>query len=440
MLATLLVAVIVAAVVSSRRPDVLSGAVVFGLALIPLSGLPFYGASHPSVIAAALAVVLGLAGVAPRGRTPFNAMDAAVVVLGCGMTASVVLGNQAPTMLLATTALWFGPYLLGRSMGARDPVKLAQLMATAGALILPFVVYEWSTGTNVLREVFTYTQDVSTDELVRLGQGRTVASQGQPILLSILLASAATAGFAIWLSNRLRWRSPWVFVVVLSIAGMASTLSRTGWLVLALGCGILCAGYLARANPRQAAALTAILAVASLAIVALPSTRAITLGEPDTDSAEIELSSQYRRDLVKQALEPGFLPSWGTTAAPVGPGGVQSIDNAYVLVAWQWGLLSLVGFALLIPAAAWKAWRARRHPMVLLWPAMSLAFLAALFGVALFGQMQVFAWLTLGAAAGVSTTSRRRTQRVGSSPSATLLPSSPLPMRRRPSDRPPGVL
>jgi hypothetical protein len=257
--------------------------------------------------------------------------------------------------------------------------------------------------------VFGYAIDVSAgsgvDETLLVGL-RVQGAFSHPILFAMFLAVAATSALTLWLTRPedagLRAHR-WLALGVLLVGLQVLTVSRTGWLMLAVAAAGLLAftplTILSRKN--IAAPVAAVLAV--VMALALPTTRSLLLGTGGSaaDQVAIARSTAYRTELRERIFRPGYLTDFGRSQTLIGPGRVKSIDNTYLVVGWYRGKLVLLGFVIMAVGLLLRPFGVRRSPASLAIVLMAFSILVALASVALFAQIQVLAWMLFGAAATV---------------------------------------
>lgn len=392
------------------RPDLASRFAFITLALIPLGGLPLFGIVHPAVVIlfliAALAAFMGsgLSNLRP------TLVDLGVAMIATAILVSVVAGKHRWTDALPVLGLWMAPYIAGRLVVSRFGVRVAlEALALAGLAALPFAVVEALGGPNVLLDVFSWgrrgqDQIGFGDALIRFGRERTQGSQGHPILFAVFLCMAAVASLGLWLERDsgprwYRWMwLPAMFLVVLQI----TTISRTGYLILVVTGALVLVSSVRSLLRGRNLALVPIGLLAIAVVFAVPQSRNLLLGSGGNSSEQkrVEQSSQYRSQLLREAVRPGFIAPLGTSETLVGPGGLRSVDNAYLLTAWRWGYLSLLGFALVFVGLCVKLRSAIRMSSEYVLQSLAIAVMVAFTGVALFGQIPVVVFFVFGAAAG----------------------------------------
>jgi hypothetical protein len=388
------------------------------LALIPTYAAPEVGsllfvpaAGAAWILAAALAwrsLVLG--------ARPFRvtAVDIAVGAFALLMATSLAFSLRASASdYLNVAFLWGGVYLAARLLlrEARRPAFLvAASFALVTVLVAPVAILEAAGSSNpFLALQFNPVESAvwATNHGGRLGQVRAEASFGHPIALSMFAATSALLSLAMAINTeRLRNRFVWLALAVLAVGVQALTLSRTGWLILALGIVALTLATARGVARRRLVAVLAIIAVAATTMLAIrpPSQLQLLSGSgigTTPGSVEVANSGARRQALLDRALQPGVLHAWGNPVDNITPavGGSSSIDNAYILLADQWGLIPTAALVLVLLTLLPVIVRARSRgsgPMVVL-PIVALTSFAALIFVAFITQQQLMIWLLVGA-------------------------------------------
>lgn len=392
------------------------------LALIPIYAAPEVGSLLfvPAAGAAwILAGVLAWRSLALDAR-PFRAtaVDIAVGAFFLLMATSVAFSPQASVSdYLNVVFLWGGAYLAARLLlrETRKPVFLvAASFALVTVLVAPVAILEVAGRSNPFLSLqFNPVESaVWAGQASRFGQVRAEASFGHPIALSMFAATSAFLSLAMAINTeRLRNRFVWFALAILAVGIQALALSRTGWLILALGIVVLTLATARGAARRRLAAVLAILAVTTTTMLAIaPPSQLQLLSDSGTGatagSLEVANSGARRQVLLDRALQPGVLQAWGNPVNDITPaiGTSNSIDNAYILLANQWGLIPAAALVLvlltLLPVIVHARSR-RSGPMVAL-PIAALTSFTALFFVAFITQQQLMIWLLVGASGAIA--------------------------------------
>ena len=404
----LLVAALWAATKYSHR--FMIGSVLM-LTLIPIVGVTEHEIIHPGVLGPIVIAYAGLVGLLPRRRAHITMIDVAALVVFAGCALSVVYGHQTITNLEVVFFLWFCPYFAARSItGSGRRTTVLKAFALAGAVAIPFGLIELTYG-NLFLKIFSFGSDPQYGLGVptqRLGITRAEGALGQPIPYSMFLSIAAIAAITLWITRKNRRSHRWLYIGLGIVAIQATTLSRTGWLMLAVVAGLVIVLNFKTIFSYDNKRLIVLAIIGLVVIFAVPKTNALILGGSGTESTKIENSARYRSLLIQQALQPGYIDPYGTTEPQIGPGGAKSIDDEYIHAAWMWGYLPLVGFALMFLAFVRGAWRERRDIVALVIYATCIATMVALESVAFLTQQEVLIWLLWGCASGLTVRPARR--------------------------------
>lgn len=407
-------------------PEAAFVVLVLILALVPPYAAPELG--HVLLMPAAGAAWL-LVGVLIWRRFTLNgspirltAVDIAVGIFALLMATSVVFSPQVnENAFLELVFTWGGVYLAARLL-LRDTQRPVQLMAVSFALatviLAPVAFLEAAGKSNpFLALQFNPTQSaVWAKQASRFGQHRAEASFGHPIALSMFAATSALLSLAVAVnSERMRTRLIWFVLALLAVGVQVATLSRTGWVLLVLGVFMLALVTQRGPARRRFVVVISILTVAVVTLFALsPSSQlqllsasGINVGAGRTSgSGEVERSGAGRDAELSRALTPGILQAWGSRVNRLTPavesGG--SLDNEYILLAEEWGLIPMASFILVACSLVWVTIRARSKVSGSLAVLPIVAFLAliGLVFVAFITQQQMMIWLLLGGSGAIA--------------------------------------
>lgn len=417
--------------VALARPDLAFGGLVVLLALVPTYAVPQAGPIFllPAAVGSwGIAVVLLWRNYVARGYLMrWNYIDIAAIAFFGLMWVSLSFSPRPELHdLIHEVFFWIGPYFAARLLLAEvdSPVKVAATSFAIVTLILaPIALSESLGGSNPFFNL-KYNSgefDLWARQLARFGSVRAVTSWGHPISFSIFLACSALLSFAMGLAGK-TWRSRtfWYSCAVIATGAMALTLSRTGWLMLAIGVVLLA---LTTRGPARGRLLTVIgviaISILLLAIVA-PDQLGVLPGASHAHESHYETSGLYRQALLHRALEPGVLHLWGNTYNQVTPtvGYDKATDNAYIILADTWGLIPTfalfgVGASLLV-AVARSYGQIDSEPIAIL-PIAAFTTLVAIFFVAFITQQPILIWMMIGAggAAAERIAAARRQHRSG---------------------------
>ena len=431
--AAVLFEVAVAAMLPNRGPMIaggIIGAATFALALarprwalVPifatLAFVPVYAAPKlgPVYLEATvcglwvLTAALALRILVQEALPPLALMDVAVAVFFVVLWIAVVFGGEETATFIQRVFLWFGPYIALRLFVHRDPDVsfLARLFVGIALAIVPLVLLEVATGINPFSGlVINSDADVWGQGQERLGAVRAEGAFGHSIALGMFLATAALFAVGVAAHTQDRGaRALWLVSTAVLLMALAATLSRTGWVMFGIGVVLLVLTSRPAGRARLAVMILVAAALTLGASQVLPSEVPTPLSLAAGDR-EISGSGSYRVRLLELALEPGALKAIGPAdrglAAPIGG---ESLDNAYLSLAQDFGVLPAGAFLLIVLASIWSLVRLRRRGLDALLPVVVVANLAGLLFVALITQHQVMIWALIGAMAAVAANAGR---------------------------------
>lgn len=395
------------------RPAVAFAGLVMLTVFVPSYAAPSIGPVLAIPAAAAswvLAVALGLRNFVERGSfmRP-NVVDVGVGLFVLLMAISTQFSPRGTSdEFLHLMFFWAGPYLGCRILLAeveRPAQVLATSFALATAILAPLALFEYLGASNPFHNLdFNATEfSVWGNQADRFGQVRAEVSFGHPIALSMFAATSALLSLSAALNAAsARARLVWFAAAGLAVAIQVLTVSRTGWLMMAIGIVLIVLLYARGANRQRLVALFVGAGVALLlASILVPSALQVLPGFQKSE-AEVQSSGRYREALLDRALEPGVLQAWGNARNEVSPfvNFGTATDNAYIILADTWGLIPTAAMVFVALAMLWLLvrWRTRDREGLLALPVVAFTSLVALFFVAFITQQQVLIWLLLGAA------------------------------------------
>ena len=247
-----------------------------------------------------------------------------------------------PTTIARNIFTYFVPYLLAYQLLSRmkidRPELLLRLMlfgaAAAGLLCLFETMKGWPLYSGVMGVKHDlWTIDSPRVWLLRGGISRAYGPFAHPLTGGAMLGLAAIGAWGLWL---LRGRSgPLAFLGFAILAGLASTLSRSGLVALAVGIMVyqmLRGRYL-------------------LAIAAPLAGLAVLVGLPILGGADAQFSTDYRLGLITGVPEALGSRIWFGYREAVGEGlldvfiqgqGIVDLVNTYVALVVEGGVVSLI--------------------------------------------------------------------------------------------------
>jgi hypothetical protein len=415
--------------VALARPAIAFGGLVAILALIPTYAAPTKGPLLLDAgVVASWVIAIGLmwrnAITEGVGFRP-NYVDLAVGAFVGLMAVSMGFSPRGSFHEFAHQMfLWVGPYLGARLLLAKveSPVKVvATSFAVVAVVLAPIAVSEALGGSNPFFNLDFNSAEFTiwASQINRFGAIRAVTSFGHPIAFSMFLAASALLSIAMGIaSSAAKARNAWYAAAVIAIGTMALTLSRTGWVMLAIGVVLLAAVAVRGPVRKRLFTLFAIIAgVILITSVVMPHELQVLPGFGHSQESNYQTSGLYREALLHRALQPGVLHLWGNAHNEVTPAvnfGTAT-DNAYIILADTWGLiptfaLFAVAFSMLIAVGA--SYGFRQEPIAIL-PIIAFTCLVAIFFVAFITQQQMMIWLMVGAAAATAdrVAANRRAQR-----------------------------
>ena len=429
------------------RPDLAFGGLVVLLGLVPTYAVPQVG---PIFLLPAALGSWGIAGAlmfrnfAAKGHLlRWNYVDFAALAFFALMAISLSFSPRVGLHdYLHEVFFWIGPYFAARLLLADvdSPVKVAATSFGIVTVILaPIAIAEALGGSNPFFNL-NYNSgefELWARQIDRFGATRAVTSWGHPISFSIFLAASALLSFAMGIASK-TWRSRgvWYALAVIATVAMSLTLSRTGWLMLAIGVVLLALTTRGPARGRLFSLIGVILVAILLLAIVAPDQLSILPGFGHTQESRFETSGLYRQALLHRALEPGVLHLWGNTYNQVTPtvGYDKATDNAYIILADTWGLIPT--FALFAVSAALLVAVARSYgidtqePIAIL-PIAAFTTLVAIFFVAFITQTPILIWMLIGAggAAAERISENRRERRPAAEKAAPQRRLSALDLR-----------
>jgi hypothetical protein len=424
-----LVIALIGVAVAVARPAIAYGGLIAAMALIPTYAAPKIGPLLFDPAAAGcwlVAIALMFRNALTEGvlYRP-NYVDVAVWSFVVLMTVSLSFSGRAElTDLVHDMFLWVGPYLAARLLMPKieSPVKVTALAFAAVAVILaPIAVSEALGGSNPFFNLDFNSGEFAiwASQINRFGAIRAVTSFGHPIAYSMFLAASALLSIAMGIAtSAAKPRLAWYAAAAVAIGTMALALSRTGWLMLAIGIVALAAVSVRGPIRKRLFTLFAlVIGVVLVTSVVLPQELQVLPGVGHSQESNYATSGLYREALLHRALQPGVLGLWGNAHNMVTPAvnfGTAT-DNTYIILADMWGLiptfaLFAVGISLLVALAA--SYGLPGEPIAIL-PIIGFTCMVAIFFVAFITQQQVMIWFLVGAggAAAELIASRRRQRR-----------------------------
>jgi len=304
---------------------------------------------------------------------------------------------------VSVLGLWGGAYLAARALAASgDLLVVLRAVAVAGLFLLPALVFEIFHA-NVFLELFPSAVDPVSGIGVTstsFGSARIQGAFGHPIPLAIFLIFSAGCCFTVWTTRDKRRAAGhlWLLGAVALLVAHYFTYSRTGYLMLGGAAAMLLLGKASELlRGRHMTLIVALAAVATLILATGPLTS--LFDSSSAESQERHLSSEYRLSLLHYGLTSGQVSLLGS-AEFNGPAHTETLDNAYLQYAFEWGYLPGLGLLAVGASIMVAALRMRNEPLGLGVAAVTFGAFVALSVVALLQQQQVLIWLLAGATSG----------------------------------------
>lgn len=421
------------------RPALAFGGLVLLLGLVPTYAAPKAGPVllYPAALGAwGVAVALMWRNYVVKGHLMrWNYVDVAAVSFFALMFVSLSFSPRTELTTYAHEAfLWIGPYFAARLLLAdvESPTRVVAVsFALVTAILAPIAAAEALGSSNPFFNLNFNSGEFTiwASQLARFGSIRAVTAWGHPIVFSIFLSASALLSFAMGISSKeAKSRVLWYGLAAIATGTMALTLSRTGWVMIAIGVVLLALTTRGIARSRLFALIAAAVVVILVMSIFLPNQLSVLPGFSHADESHYQTSALYREALLHRALEPGVLHLWGNTHNLVTPhvGYDKATDNAYIILADTWGLiptfaLFAVGASMLV-AVIRSYGQFEEEPIAIL-PIIAFTTLVGIFFVAIITQLPVLMWTLIGAggvaaerAALARAAAARRVRRSGAQP------------------------
>lgn len=435
-----LVIALVGVAIAISRPALAYGGLIAVIAVIPTYASPSVG----PILLIPAAAGCWLVGIVLMWRNAVtegvlfrpNYVDVAFWLFVGLMTVSVSFSARAEmTDLVHFMFLWAGPYLAARMLLPRveSPVKATAIAFAAVTVALaPIAISESLGGSNPFFNLNFNSGEFTlwASQIDRFGEIRAVTSFGHPIAFSMFLSVSAMLSIAMGIaSDEVKHRLGWYALALVAIGTMGLAISRTGWLMLAVGVIVLALVTVRGPTRKRLLTLFAIvIGVIVFTSIVMPNEVQVVPGlGGHAHESSYETSGLYREALLHRALEPGVLGLWGNPVNKVTPAvnfGTAT-DNAYIILADMWGLIPTfalfgLGAALLVAIGASYGLRGE---LIAILPIVAFTCMVAIFFVAFITQQQVMIWFLIGAAGGAAEliAAQRRRRRLDQRPSTPAL-------------------
>jgi hypothetical protein len=396
-------------------------AMLASLALVPVYAVPTFRSFSPEPTAVA-ALVVAVIFVRVGAPIKLTMIDLAFTATCVAMMLAVLLGPRSLLATLSELFLWVPPFIAGRAVCRcrNGPWVFALAVATTGLISLPFIAYETITRDNIF---FKFAK--ANTELTKLwahpafrpgGLLRSEGAFGHPLSMALIVGSCSIFALALaFRASDRRRQGAWLLAAVGLVIGQYTSHERSGWFVVVGGL-LLFAGLAASNRWRTRHALTVLVVVAPLALLAVSASHTST----GAQSVQREESNADRIHLWEHAFEPGALAlvglpetaSFNHFANGVRPGQV-AIDSGYLEIGDVYGVIAMVALFVIVIAVVRVAFAVRGTWAVVV-PAVALVDLIALAVIGFQTQVPIFVWLLVGAASGVDLRRRSGMNRASS--------------------------
>jgi hypothetical protein len=260
-----------------------------------------------------------------------------------------------------------GPYLLGRYLIDRREMDIAtaRMFVLVFALFFPMFLFEAKFWVSPIFRMFSgFFPGASSGLSIRWGLARTAGTFEHPILACIMIIAVyrlhrwlcwqgfwdqPQTGLLRWGAMLTRWtRVPLQHLITIALVLMAlMTMSRGPWIGgLAAAALVFCGN---RADRRKwlliflcLLLLGGVAGKAALQAYITPAEGEILTGEATTMLYRQVMIEQYKAFLMDK-----FWTGWGLTTVPKIPG-MESVDNAFFLMALQHGVIAAALFAIIL--------------------------------------------------------------------------------------------
>ena len=371
--------------------------------------------------------------------------DFAMGAFGLWVVISLLVNDglgQLPNAVMTAIEL-SGGYLLGRVLirNAYDYRLMTRIYLGCLLALLPFAVYEFTTGRILLHEIYAHFGETawkpssSTD---RWGFARTMSGFEHPILYGLYCSILASTIYYSYGRSRIL-ALPWLGLIV----GMTFlSLSSAPLLSLLVQAGLITWGKITKG---RWLVLIVLAVLAYLAVVLFshrtPITILINYVTFDSETAWTRIAQwQYgsKAALDNPVLGLGMGAKWATVARPSWLS--DSIDDFWLLNAMRYGLVGLGFLVLAIGLLLAAVTRTRGLPPLLkdyrtgyVIGIAGLAFVLAT--VHIWGAVSVFAFFFLGSGAWLTAAGDRAEGETGTVTPETLHPTEPAARGARPTTR-----
>lgn len=324
---------------------------------VEIPGLP-----DPNFMQAAILPILAVLLVERRRELRVGAMEALLVLYVVVRVYADFLGrgySDAQNYAFYMLSALLGPYLLGRYLidSRRMDVATAKMFVLMFLLFFPMFLFEarfWVSP--IYKLVSPLFPDAGSGLSLRWGIARTAGTFEHPILACIMIVAvyrlhrwlcwedewdrpqAGLLGFLQKLSRPLPIAFKHQISIVLIVMALM-TISRGPWIGAFAGAALAAVGNFANRKKWLAIVLVSLVAAGVLGQVALDAYITPKEGEVLSGEAQTMLYRKVMIDKYKAFLLERMWTGWGLTTVPKIKG-MESVDNAFFLMALQHGVLA----------------------------------------------------------------------------------------------------
>lgn len=274
--------------------------------------------------------------------------------------------SDAQNFLFYMLSTLIGPYLIGKYLiNSRDmDIKTAKTFVLMFMFMFPMFLYEAKFWVNPIFQLLSrFFPDAWTGLSIRWGLARTAGSFEHPILAAIMIITVYRLHR--WLCWIGEWEKPkfgiWAYIdkitilipiplkyrISIALILMAFlTISRGPWIGGFAGAGLAFIGNLKNKKLWLLLLIAGFIVGGVIGKLAMNSYITVEEGEVLSGEAQTMLYRSVMLDKYNGYLEEKYFTGWGLTTVPKVKG-MESIDNAFFLMALQHGILAPACFILI---------------------------------------------------------------------------------------------
>lgn len=304
-----------------------------------------------------------------RDRIYFGKMEFMIIVYVIIRVFNDFLGrgySDAQNYLFYMLSALIGPYLIGKYLidSRRMDISTARTFVLMFMFLFPMFLYEARFWVSPVYKIFSpFFPNATTALSIRWGMARTAASFEHPILACILIITVYRLHR--WLCWIGEWDKPqkgiWLILdkatsfipiplkyrISIALILMALlTISRGPWIGGIAGAALTAAGNFKNRKAWLAAIVGGFVVGGGLGKMAMDAYTTAGEGETLSYEARTMLYRAVMLDKYNQFLEEKYFTGWGLTTVPKVPG-MESVDNAFFLMALQHGIFAPTCFIII---------------------------------------------------------------------------------------------